>query len=42
VEDGLVLEPPDLRLEFSYFLDGFSWWFLNLAHKVFDEMSVRQ
>jgi hypothetical protein len=39
---GLVLEPLNLKLEFSLFFAILSWWFLEHVHKVFDKMSVRQ
>jgi hypothetical protein len=39
---GLVLEPPDSRLEFSEFLVVLPWWLLSHTQKVFVEMYVRQ
>jgi hypothetical protein len=38
----LVLELPDSRLEFSYFLVVLLWWFLRHAHKMLIEMCVRK
>jgi hypothetical protein len=38
----LVLELPNLKLEFSLLFTILSWWFLEYVHKVFDKISVRQ
>jgi hypothetical protein len=40
VDSGL--EPPDQRVEFFLIFVVLLWWFLAHAHKVFDEIWVKQ
>jgi hypothetical protein len=42
VKVGLVLEPPDQRLEFIMFLAVLLWWILSHAHQVFSEIFLTQ